>query len=487
MQEALPLVLLVVGLLVGLLTGAGAAWLVWRTKALSAYERGKNDGEAEKATLVERLQGREQAVLEMRGRLDEAGRDRHSLQGEVTKLKQGVAQLETTLQQERKQAAEKLAVVNDAQQKLSDAFKALAAEALQSNNQSFLELAKTALETSHEAAKGDLEKRQQAIDQLVQPVKESLKKVDEKIQDLEVKREGAYRDLLAQVGGLLETQKQLRSETGNLVKALRTPAVRGRWGEIQLRRVVELAGMVAHCDFCEQQTMEGSNGKVRPDLVVRLPAQKNIVVDAKVPLTAFLESLEAADDETRQARLQAHAQSVRNHITALSRKSYFEPLDQTPEFVVLFIPGEVFFSAALEHDPELIEIGAQQKVIIATPTTLIALLRAVHYGWRQERLAQNAQEISDLGRELYKRVANLGEYLTKLGKSLKDATEAYNQAIGSLESRVLVTARKFEELHVAPSGEAIEPILRIDTTPRPLQSPEFTTKRVGLFPTSEGE
>ncbi|HEV8131131.1 MAG TPA: DNA recombination protein RmuC [Acidobacteriota bacterium] len=385
-----------------------------------------------------------------------------------------IATLTERLGQERKAAQEKLSLLNSARQELSDAFKALSAEALESTSQSFLHLAETKLGKFQEKAQWDLEKRQQAIQELIKPVSESLQKVDSRIHEIEKARIGAYESLGQQVRSLLETENQLRSETSNLVKALRAPVVRGRWGEIQLRRVVEMAGMINHCDFREQETVTTEDGKLRPDLLVLLPGNKNIVVDAKTPLSAYLEAIEAEDEEIRIARLKDHARQIRDRISALSRKAYWDQFQTAPEFVVLFLPGETFFSAALEQDPSLIEAGVAQRVILATPTTLIALLRTVAYGWRQEKLAQNAQEISDLGRDLYKRIADMISYWVRLGKSLGSAIEAYNSAVGSLESRVLVKARKFKELQATSGGLEIEPLVPIDHVPRAIQIPELT-------------
>ena len=469
MNQLLPILLLLIGLAIGVT----AAWLVLRAKGQNAYDRGKADAEGERIALTERVQARDQTIDGLNTKVQQLEAQIREGQDTETSLRTKLAQYATTLDQERKQADEKLAVVNQAQQKLADAFKALAAEALKSNNQSFLDLAKATLEKFQETAKGDLEKRQQAIQELVKPVKESLDKVDSKINDLEKARAGAYTGLTEQVKSLMDTQKQLQSETANLVKALRRPQVRGRWGEIQLKRVVEMAGMLDHCDFYEQQSTDTEDGRLRPDLLVRLPGTKNIVVDAKAPLSAYLDAIEAKDDKTRTARLQAHARQVRDHIGALGRKSYFEQFTPAPEIVVLYLPGEVFFSAALEYDPTLIEMGVEQNVIIATPTTLIALLRAVAYGWRQEKLAENAKEISDLGKELYKRLANMGDHLAKVGKSLGGATESYNKAVASLETRVLVTARRFKELGTTGGDDEIEELPPVEVTPRLLQAPEL--------------
>ncbi len=471
MEHLLPILFLLIGLAIGVT----AAWLVLRAKGQHAYDRGKANAEGEQIALTERIQARDQTIAGLNAKVQQFEKKTGEFQTAETNLRTKLAQYATTLDQERKQAQEKLDAINHAQHKLADAFKALAADALKGNSQSFLELAKETLGRFQETAKGDLDKRQQAINDLVKPVKESLDKVDSKINELEKARAGAYSGLTEQVKSLMETQKQLQSETGNLVKALRRPQVRGRWGEIQLKRVVEMAGMLDHCDFYEQQSIDTEDGRLRPDLLVRLPGTKNIVVDAKAPLSAYLDAIEAKDDETRTIRLQAHAGQVRTHMMSLGKKSYFEQFNPAPEFVVLFLPGEVFFSAALEFDPSLIEMGVEQNVIIATPTTLIALLRAVAYGWRQEKLAENAKEISDLGKELYKRLANMGDHLAKLGKSLAGATDSYNKAVGSLETRVLITARKFKDLGTTGVDDDLQELPPVEVTPRLLQAPELAS------------
>ncbi|MEW6776652.1 MAG: DNA recombination protein RmuC [Bdellovibrionota bacterium] len=373
--------------------------------------------------------------------------------------------LETTLALEKKASDEKLAQLVEAEKKLSDAFKALSAEALHTNNQAFLNLAKATLEKYQAEAKGDLEQRQKAVEHLVTPLKESLTKMGSQIEVLEKSRSEAYGALKQQVGSLLESQQKLQGETANLVKALRAPQTRGRWGEVQLKRVVELAGMTAHCDFYEQVSVRTEDGRMRPDMIVKLPGGKQIVVDAKAPLLAYLEALETSDDAQRLKKLQEHTQQVHGHVKALSEKAYWDQFDSTPEFVVLFLPGEAFLAAALEHEPSLIEIAAERKIILATPTNLIALLKAVYYGWRQEQVAENAQRVSDLGRELHERIATMVDHIGDVGKNLTRSVESYNKAVGSLETRVLSSARKLKELG-AGSKKEIEELSPVESAAR---------------------
>src|SRR5688572_19987189 len=367
---------------------------------------------------------------------------------EITTEKESIA---ATLDAERKGFGEKLKLLEQAKTALSDAFNALSANALCSNSEEFLKLAQTS----------------------VAPIREALGKFDAKIQALEVAREGAYQGLVQQVSQLLDTGKELRSETSNLVQALRSPVTRGQWGEIQLHRVVEMAGMLAYCDFQEQEALRTESGIVRPDLVVKLPGGKTIVVDSKAPVASYFDAMASTDEGERKLRLQGFAKLVRDRVVELGRKSYWDQLgDQigsTPELVVMFLPGDHFYSAALQEDPSLIEFGVDQKVLIATPVNLIGLLRAIAYGWRQEAIAANAKEISDLGAELYKRISDLGGHWIELGRNLARTVESFNSAVGSLESRVLVSARRFKDLGAAPSSGEIDVVEAVVKTPRPLK------------------
>jgi len=408
--------MVIAGLLIGLIVGAGAAWLYARSRAAADAARGA----AETATL------------------------------------------RVELEHEQGRTAEKVALLEKTERDLTSRFDALAAAALRNNNESFLELA---------AAK--LGQKEQAVEHLVGPLKESLQKVDGKLQELEVARKGAYSSLAEQVRQLTETQKELRSETGNLVSALRDrPNVRGRWGEIQLRRVVEMAGMLEHCDFETQHHVATADGSIRPDLVVKMPGGGSVVVDAKVAGQAYIESLECKDDESRTLKLRDHARQVRDHVTKLGAKNYWSQFDPSPDFVVLFLPGETFLSAALEQDPGLIEESANNRVLIATPTTLIGLLRIVALGWRQETIAESAKEVSELGRELYKRLATLTEHFAKIGDRLQSTVRAYNDSVGSFERSVLPGARKLKD-HGITSTSNLAELRDIELAVRTVKTPEL--------------
>jgi len=365
------------------------------------------------------------------------------------------------LEHERERASERLATLQDAQDRLSATFKALSAEALRASQSQLVELARAQLAAAQAEGKGDLERRQQAVEQLVGPLREQLGRVDAQLVKLDQERRESRGRMDAQIRALAETGEKLRTETGALVTALRKPNTRGQWGQMQLRNVVELAGMVAHCDFVEQSSLSGEDTSLRPDLIVSLPGGKHVVVDAKAPLQGVLDAYEARDEEERAGHLRDHARLLRKHVKALAEKAYWEGLDSTPDFVVMFLPGEHLYGAALEADPALLEDAMARRVLIATPTTLLAILRAVGYGWQQERMADSAKAISELGRELHGRLVKLSGLFGTLGSRLNSAVRAYNEAVGSYEARVLPGARRFAEHGVVPSGrepEHLEPI-----------------------------
>jgi DNA recombination protein RmuC len=366
-------------------------------------------------------------------------------------------------------------------------FEAVSARVLRDAQQSFLQLAESQLGQHHITSREELEKRQRAVEQIVKPIAESLAKMDGKLELIEQGRRETQGSLTTHLRSVAETQEKLRTETANLVTALRSPHTRGRWGEIQLRRVCEMAGMIDRCDFLEQSSFESDAGRLRPDVVIQLPAGKNVVVDAKAPLEAYLSAVEATDPDQRKAHLEAYGRHVRDHVTKLSQKAYWSQFDSSPEFVVMFLPGEALFSAALEQVPGLIEEGVAQKVLITTPTSLIAVLRAVHYGWRQERVAESARAVSELGRELHGRLGTLAGHFMKLGRSLDSSVKAYNETVGSLESRVLVTARKLSEHGAASGGDELPEPQQVETAPRSVQAVELDDEiKVHRLPQAAG-
>jgi DNA recombination protein RmuC len=440
-----------IALLVGLLLGGGLVAVVFAARLKEAQAR---------------LAAQESALA--------------ALRDEKSALAIRCATLQTELEKDQALFAERQATLEAARDSFADAFKVISSDALAKNNQSFLELARATLEAQQAAAlasaKTDLDKRQLAIGELVAPVRTSLEKFEQQIQGIEKSRIDAYATLTEQVRAMAEAQGALRLETGNLVKALRAPQTRGRWGEIQLKRVVEMAGMLDHCDFFEQESTNTEDGRLRPDMIVKLPGGKNIVVDAKAPLAAYLDALEATDEEEKKRKLADHARQVRDHLKKLGQKAYWEQFQPSPDFVVLFLPGEMFYSAALEADPSLIEAGVDARVILATPTTLIALLRAVAYGWTQQALTENAERISLLGRELYDRIATVTEHWGRVGKNLGEAVGAYNKSVASMETRVLVSARKFRDLKVAGDDKEIADLNPVEALPRDVQAPELLAK-----------
>lgn len=436
-------------LLAGLVVGGVVIWLLTRNRAV--------ESEATAAGLRQQQEKLQSEVDGLRARLE-------------AELKARAA-AEASLEAARKNLEEQRQLLDDARGKLSETFKSLSSDVLGLQSESFLKLASETFGKLRAQAEGDLGKRQEAIDGLIQPLKEALLRYETEIKGIEANRQDAYGSLRQHLKQIGETQTQLQHETANLVTALRKPQVRGRWGEITLRRLAELSGMVGRCDFFEQQTVSSQDeGAIRPDMVVHLPGNREIIVDSKVALDAYLDSIEANSEELKQQHLIRHASQVRRHMEQLGSKAYWDRLPKAPEFAVLFLPGDPFLGAAVERDPTLIEDGMAHRVVIATPSTLIALLLAVYHGWRQEDITKNAEVISDLGKQLYKRVHTMWEHLDSLRSAIDKAVEAWNRVVGSLEHQVLPSVRRFRELK-ATTAEEISELEQVEKTTRILPPP----------------
>lgn len=442
-----------------LLTGIGLGWLT-----AAARQRVVNGAlQSRVADLSARFEIRSAEAARLNLRVEQLG---------AADVK--CAALTAQLDAERKSNDDKVAVIEQAEARLREAFQAMGAEALRQNSESFLQLARTSLTELQQSTSSDLELRQQAISELVSPIKETLAKMDGTIQKVELARVGSYESLIEQLRSMGESQRELSGRTKQLGDALRAPTVRGRWGEMQLKRVCEMAGMLDYCDFTEQTSVDTGDGKLRPDLTVRLPGGKVIIVDAKAPLMSYLAATECGDETERERLMRDHSRQVRDHMVKLGQKAYWGQFESTPEFVVMFLPGETFFSAALQYDPGLIEYGVDQRVIPSSPTTLIALLRSIAYGWQQDRVAKNAEEIGALGREMYARISTFSNHFDTLRRGLEKSVEAYNSAVGSLERKVLPQARKFRELGGWSAGD-ISTLDSIDTSMRRLDIPAETS------------
>ena len=456
----------VLWVLIGLIIGGGVCWLIASSHVTKKWVSKLEETERRASTA-------EGSAVELRREIASASDDFNTLRENLTAEQAAKVKAETQLAETIQRLNEEKILLEEAKTKLIDAFKAIAGDTLNNSTTEFLKLAKETFDKVLTEAKGDLGTRQEAISGLVKPLSESIAKFDEHVRAIEKARQEGYTGLTEQVKALSAAQQQLQKETGNLVTALRKPQVRGRWGEMTLRRVVELAGMSEHCDFREQVSVDTEEGRVRPDLIIYLPDDRQIVVDSKVPLDAYLDASTADSQEKRNDAMNRHGKQVREHMKGLADKSYWVQFPKAPEFVVMFIPGESFFGAAVDTDNSLIEDALEKRVVLATPTTFIALMRAVAYGWRQEQLAKNTQEISNLGRQLYERMRILAQYIADVGKELDKANVAYNKAANSLESRVFPAARRFKDLGSA-SGEDIPVLENIQNTPRTVTVPEVT-------------
>ena len=482
METQYQVVYLIVGLFGGLFIGAVFAYLLTRGKGDSAAAQAlKLEFEAERSRLQTELGGAKKSLEEQKTLTNQKEAQVGTLNSKLFSLSEQKTTLEVNLQNEIRNAAEKLNIVNEAQQKMSDAFTALSKQALDQNNVTFVNHAEEVFKRFQESAQSDLHKRQEKISEIITPVRESLALVDSRIGDIERERLTAYAQIGEQISQMTNSQQKLSDTTSQLVNVLRNTKTRGRWGEIQLRRVVELAGMTSYCDFCEQFSVAGEDGRQQPDMIINLPSQRTIVIDAKAPMDAFLSAHDATEDDIKKHHFVQHAKSLRRHVGQLSLKSYAENFSPSPEFVLMFLPSEAIYSAALEHDADLIEYGALKNVIIATPSTLIALLKAAAYGWQQEAVTKEVKKVGELGKQLYERLSKMTEHIIKVGESLDKTVKNYNSMVGSIESRVLTSARRFKDLHViGEASENISTLETIETVSREFQAVEFKTSAAGI-------
>jgi len=459
----------IIYIIIGTIIGGGIAWFLARTKLQETHSRQIAELQAEHSVRLSGLEAKarsaEAVVNELRQQNQHKDSEINKLRNELESERRSKVEALTRLEASQENLEGQRKLIETMKAEMTNTFNALSSAALKSSSEDFLKLASENLSRIVSDTKGKLGEHQVAMDGMIKPLNDALKRFDEQIRSIEENRNKAYGSLESQLKSLASTQEQLQKETSNLVTALRKPQVRGRWGEVTLRRVAELSGMSEHCDFTEQVSVDTEKGRVRPDMIVHLPMEREIVVDSKVPLEAYLDAISVNTEEERREKMERHRQHVRAHMNKLASKEYWSQFDKSPEFVVLFIPGESFLSPALEMDSTLIEDGIQKGVIIATPTTFIALLRAIAYGWRQEQLTVNARQVGVLGKELYERISTIVGHFDDLGTAIGRSVDVYNKVIGSLELRVLPSVRKFKELGVT-GGEDIPVLEQIDRKPR---------------------